>query len=403
MFKTENDKIQSKKVLVEFFDSENLNNCVSQLHKKYDKTVYLYFSTQRTAKTEIYFKALTEFNRSRGGVEPEFIELSSQSVDVIIKALQSVVNSRDEFDIDITGGPEMFIIAGGIFFARGIAPNITIHRYDIPSGECVISYPGEFEADLRNYTLSVREQIRLHGALVEPDSRNRYNLSAAGLEGNIIKLWNAVKDKSAKWNSFCTLPKIIRGGAQGGSVFLKRTESDSEKKIYNEIADILAKKGIITKGGTETVNGALYSSFRINMPENAYRLFDKGGNLLEMYTYMACLKSEKTVDACTGVPVDWDGVVTGESGETKNEIDVIISDGRIPYFISCKNTTVTNEYFYEIKAMTKHYGGRYAKALLVTTSRGSTALRKRAEAMGIKLIENVPALSLAAFSKMLTE
>ena len=52
--------------------------------------------------------------------------------------------------------------------------------------------------------------------------------------------------------------------------------------------------------------------------------------------------------------------------DVRHEVDVVVTHGHIPVFISCKNTRLENEHLYEIATMTRHYGGRYARAAIVS-------------------------------------
>lgn len=376
-----------KKILVEFFDRENLNNCISQLHEPFDKILYLYQKSDRSPENEILFSSLREFNKTRAGIDPEFIEVAANNIADMVGVLSQVVTTEDNFIFDITGGPELFIMATGLFVGSYPSLHIRIQQYDVVTGRMIASYPGDVSANQKEYTLSVKEIIRLHGSAIV-DGTFRYDIDKNDLKNNIIRLWNAVKKSKSAWNRFCTLPNF-RESISGGTMFFKRTSDKYETGTFREIASLLEQKNLITVMSQRNVNGVTYSSFISRMPQNADMLFEKGGNLLEMLTYAAVREADARADVLVGVPVDWDGVITGESGETRNEIDVIASNGKIPIFISCKNTDVTNEFLYELKAMGKHYGGRYAKCILVSTSSNSVSIHKRAKAMDIELIDNM--------------
>ena len=52
--------------------------------------------------------------------------------------------------------------------------------------------------------------------------------------------------------------------------------------------------------------------------------------------------------------------------KSKNEIDVLLMKDMIPIFISCKNSSFLPEELYKLSAVAKHFGGEYAKKVLVT-------------------------------------
>ena len=80
-----------------------------------------------------------------------------------------------------------------------------------------------------------------------------------------------------------------------------------------------------------------------------------------------------------------------------NEFYVLVISGRIPYFISCKNTQVKNEFLYEILTITRHFGGRYAVPALATTALCTDTIRTRAQEMGILLIDHLSVLAADKF------
>ena len=78
----------------------------------------------------------------------------------------------------------------------------------------------------------------------------------------------------------------------------------------------------------------------------------------------------------------------------------MVIHGHIPVFISCKNTRLENEHLYEITAMARHYGGRYARSVIVSNVENLPVIRNRAQEMGILLIDEVYKLPLEAFIRI---
>ena len=97
------------------------------------------------------------------------------------------------------------------------------------------------------------------------------------------------------------------------------------------------------------------------------------------------------------VSLDWDSEIIHSAPDVRNEVDAMATCGYTPVLISCKNTRVENEYLYEIMVMAKHYGGRHARAAIVSSVECMPNVKLRAEEMGVVLIDNVQALSLQEF------
>ena len=79
--------------------------------------------------------------------------------------------------------------------------------------------------------------------------------------------------------------------------------------------------------------------------------------------------------------------------ETTNEVDLLLVSGYIPVFVSCKNTVVQNNHLYEVNALVRHYCGKYAKKVLISTLPATVAIKNRAKDMDIVLIDNVNVIS----------
>lgn len=145
-----------------------------------------------------------------------------------------------------------------------------------------------------------------------------------------------------------------------------------------------------------------YISYRYKN-EQIKRCLTKAGQVLEMKIYSVARSVLDTKgnavydDVVNGVCIDWDGedLQNGEGIVVENEIDVMMTKGVIPVFISCKNGQVDVNELYKLNTVAERFGGDYAKKVLVVTSLerngGDSAefFRDRAKGMGIKLLENV--------------
>jgi len=103
-------------------------------------------------------------------------------------------------------------------------------------------------------------------------------------------------------------------------------------------------------------------------------------------------------DAVNGVVIDWDGKFHDEDTEklydTENEVDILLMHDVVPIFISCKNGVIMPEELYKLNTVADHFGGKYAKKVLVATSLSALGdageyLRQRAKDMNIRIVENI--------------
>lgn len=113
-------------------------------------------------------------------------------------------------------------------------------------------------------------------------------------------------------------------------------------------------------------------------------------------------------DAASGVTIVWSNHGSSVSRwnfydestdycdiNTENEIDVMLMRGVIPVFVSCKNGAVDSNELYKLNTVADRFGSIYAKKIIAATYLGKMGsgremdpFRRRAEEMGIELIEN---------------
>jgi len=107
--------------------------------------------------------------------------------------------------------------------------------------------------------------------------------------------------------------------------------------------------------------------------------------------------------------IEWNG------SDTKNEIDVMLMQGVLPYFISCKNGDVKSDELYKLHTVAGRFGNRYARRILVSTiyfdredrsydgDLATKYLSERAKDMHITLINKVHRMSDREFFHALKE
>jgi hypothetical protein len=109
------------------------------------------------------------------------------------------------------------------------------------------------------------------------------------------------------------------------------------------------------------------------------------GSVLELYVYKACLDANIFNDIISSAVVRWDEVLGHAS--VINEIDVMATRGVVPLFISCKVSDIKTEALNELAILRDRFGGKGAKAAIVSTGRCNAASRHRAAQLGIAVID----------------
>ena len=106
------------------------------------------------------------------------------------------------------------------------------------------------------------------------------------------------------------------------------------------------------------------------------------GSVLELYAYKACLDAEIFNDVISSAVVRWDDV-----GLVSNELDVMAARGVISLFLSSKTSEIQTEALNELAILRDRFGGKGAKAAIISTERCNAAARHRAAQLDIAVID----------------
>lgn len=386
--------------LVEFYDSEYLENIISLLRGNYSDVVFIFFS-RANEPTEYDRRALSEYIRNNFGFLPRFLEISETTVECALKSFRTLVSDGGAYDFDITGGSTVFIAAAGALAVDNGGKRVFLHEYDPVSGKRIFSFPNNAAlTDGRNTRLTVDHVLALRGIEIRHKQHAiRYRLEQDDLRGEVVRLWDAIRSDLKAWNSFCCVAADINQGRN--SSFVNKKLKADKRDDCDRLLRRLERSGIISELYERKTGDHIMLSYRLNVPQSALFLYEKAGNILEMLTYVAVVDSGCFADCCTGISLDWDDSNRREDSGPYNEIDTVLTRGHIPYFVSCKNTKVTNEYMYEIMVMARHYGGRYAVPGLVCTSECNPSDYIRAREMGVVLVGDIASMSTEEYSQKL--
>ncbi len=388
--------------VVEFFACAPIENMVSCFLLKPDKVIFI--GGGRRAKRRI-----SAYNRiaERKGINAVFEHrtVPTNSVNAIVSCLIDVVETEDKCCFDLTGGDDLALVAMGIVYEKyKNAKNLQMHRYNFNSKRMTDCDGDGFIAEEMPFTeLTVDENIALHGGVIASGMR----ADRLGSVEDIDALWAVCKAATMEWNkSTAKLAELLtaaRFSDNGLLAFVDESEGkrrfadyDKRKAYALKFLHKLGRKGLITYINEE--KGGFSFAYK-----NAFvkRALGKSGNVLEYkmlsVASAATDKQGKTVfsDCLCGAVIDWDGLLAGEGvsfGGTTNEVDLVLTKGLVPIFVSCKNGGVEEVELYKLNTVAARFGNRYAKKLLVCSGlnkkgQGLEYFRARAEELGIVLVE----------------
>ena len=369
--------------LIELYDERAIENILAPDMFRPRRVVYL--CPGEIARDRARQQRLAAFFRRRGW-EPEliFVETSRFKADRILRQLFDIGERYPDCAIDITGGSDAALFAAGMFAARKGVPAFTYSRkknrfYDISGA----AFADELPCGL---TYSIEDFFLMAGGTLLPGRVDNQILSR--YLPDFDPFFDCFLQFRRDW------PNIIS--------YIQRI-SPSE---YGQIPPLSVEGGYTVKGehgSRNTANeDALRELTRIDFIRDleiepgqrvSFRFRDLNtrawlrdvGSVLELYTYKACVDSAIFHDVLSSAVVRWDEVLG--HGSVSNEIDVMAARGVIPLFLSCKACDIKTEALNELAILRDRFGGKGAKAAIVTTEVCNAAARHRAAQLGIAVID----------------
>lgn len=379
---------------IEFFDEEPIENLITCMNFKMDKVLFFGHSDVMTQeKIQNTRKSLKQIC---GIEEVEFFEVSTKNlykiVELMEREIQKEIGAGGKCFFDLTGGEDLVLVAMGIVSTKY---DLSMHKYDLPSEELVLlnKWNGmriDEAVEPRQLNLTLDDMIGLHGGVINYRQQKavKSHLEDKAFEQDVEFMWEIARDNQRKWNALSSVFKICtKYENEDLSVSLW---ADTVKQVMRSVPDLnsdrelrkylnqLGAKGILKQVSAD--DGQIGYAYKNEMIRDC--LLD-AGCLLELHTYYERRNSGKYSDCRVGVHIDWDGVISSYEIDVENEIDVMLLEGKIPVFISCKNGKVNQMALYELDAVALRFGGKYVRKELAATQEISPGYLKRAEEMNI--------------------
>lgn len=408
---------------IEFFDkvaSENICACLTYAP---DRVIYI-GDNAKLMKKHIakYEKVFADRGRR---IEFLYKTVSKSNLGNAVDLLTELVEMYDDCVFDITGGEEILNLALGVVYARYPEKNIQIHRFNLRNNAIYDCDKDGTTIYHDTPTLSIQENVRIYGGDVvyggiDEEKTYLWDMNEEFAE-DIRAMWDICKDNVRFWNMQIGVLEAAEAigtvSADGlttvvscASLEYHLSQRRAKYKKAKGIIRCLIQQGLLTcfddeDGATVAIS---YKNHQVK------KCLTRAGQALEMKVYLTArevLDADGVPvydDALTGVVIDWDGEyhdeATQEQYDTENEIDVLLMHGTVPVFVSCKNGIVTSDELYKLNTVAEHFGGPYAKKVLVATAinslgEGGKYLRQRAMDMNIRLLENVQDLDDGEFAR----
>ncbi|MBQ9843022.1 MAG: DUF1887 family protein [Oscillospiraceae bacterium] len=322
----------------------------------------------------------------RRGWEPElvFMETSLFKADRILRQLLTIGEKYPDCALDVTGGSDAALFAAGMFAAQTGAPAFTYSRkknrfYDISGADfaddldCTLSY-------------SVEDFFLMAGGTLLPGRVDNGILSK--YLNDFDPFFDCFLRFRRDWPDIISYIQKISPAEYGQTPPLSvqgkytvKGDHGSRNSANEAALEEFARIGFIQN--LSIVSGESVS-FRFRDINIRSWLRDVG-SVLELYAYKACIDAGIFNDVISSAVVRWDDTLG--HANVSNEIDVMAARGVIPLFISCKTSDIKTEALNELAILQDRFGGKGAKAAIVTTEPCNASARHRAAQLGIAVID----------------
>ena len=369
--------------LIELYDERAIENILAP--DMFHPRRIIYLCPREVLRDHTRQQKLAAFYRKRGW-EPEliFVGTSLFEADRILRQLFTIEEKYPDCAIDITGGSDAALFAAGMFAARKGVPAFTYSRrknrfYDISGAD----FADDLYCDL---TYSIEDFFLMAGGTLLPGRVDNHILSQ--YLPYFDPFFSCFLRFRHEWPTIISYIQRISPAEYGqipplditGSYTVKG-ERGSRNSANEDALQELAQIGFIQN---LTISPDQQVSFRFRDVHTRAWLRDVG-SVLELYTYKACVDAAIFHDVISSAVVRWDDVLG--HGSVLNEIDVMAARGVIPLFLSCKACDIKTEALNELAILRDRFGGKGAKAVIVTTESCNAAARHRAAQLGIAVID----------------
>lgn len=369
--------------LIELYDERAIENILAP--DMFHPRRIIYLCPREVLRDHTRQQKLAAFYRKRGW-EPEliFVGTSLFEADRILRQLFTIEEKYPDCAIDVTGGSDAALFAAGMFAARKGVPAFTYSRrknrfYDISGAD----FADDLYCDL---TYSIEDFFLMAGGTLLPGRVDNHILSQ--YLPYFDPFFSCFLRFRHEWPTIISYIQRISPAEYGqipplditGSYTVKG-ERGSRNSANEDALQELAQIGFIQD---LTIIPDQQVSFRFRDVHTRAWLRDVG-SVLELYTYKACVDAAIFHDVISSAVVRWDDVLG--HGSVLNEIDVMAARRVIPLFLSCKACDIKTEALNELAILRDRFGGKGAKAVIVTTESCNAAARHRAAQLGIAVID----------------
>lgn len=369
--------------LIELYDERPIENVLAMEVFRPAEVVFL--CPAEAAQDRAIQDKLREYAKKQGlDTRLTFLETSPYRADRVKRQLRRVVESHPDCALDITGGTDAALFAGGLLCAEASIPVFTFSRkrgrfYNISGADFADELLCTVEHEVEDVFLMAGGALR--PGRVDNALLPRYLPKIDALFGIYMRY-------RREWARLVTY--IQR---------LSQCPPDAEPPLHAEGPwEVKGEQGKRVEAPEPALRDLARAGFlrRLRIRRGESVAFDfrdaqirwwlrDVGSALELHVYKACLDTGIFHDVRSSVVVDWAG--EGRRDSVTNELDAVAVRGITPLFVSCKTCAVSTDALNELAILRDRFGGAAARAAIVTAEYCRAVTRHRAAALGIDVID----------------
>ena len=369
--------------LIELYDERPLENVLGV--EMFRPAQVVYVCPDNVASDRKVQRILREYFRHRGQeIELIFVKARVFDTDAMLRLFRGIVGQYPDCALDITGGTDAVLFAAGLLCAETAIPVFTYSRrtnafYNIRNAPFADNLPCDVSYTVEDCFMMAGGSMRM--GRVD-------NAVLADYMDEFEPFFRLYLANRRDWTRTVNYLQRVSPGAPDGSFSLDVRGSyivkgERGSRITAPVAVLRALERIGFLQDLQIEEGESVA-FRFRDGQIRAWLRDVG-SVLELYVYKACLDTGLFQDVRTSAVVDWEG--NERANAVTNELDVMCTRGVTPVFISCKTCDVKTEALNELAILRDRFGGKIARAAIVTAERGGAAMRNRASELGITVID----------------
>ncbi|MDO5434914.1 MAG: DUF1887 family CARF protein [Clostridia bacterium] len=371
------------KTLIKLYEDRSIENVISAETFLPEQVIYL--CSAEEMPTAAMRKSLKTHFAARGlQIKPVYKQASIYKTDKILKQMTKLIAQYPDCAVDITGGTDAALFAAGMLSSEKGTPAFTYSRKQNRFYNIMNAPFADDRICTLNYT--VEDFFRIAGGRMRPGRVDNKQL------GRHLKEFDGFFSVYLRWRRewtdavvfFQRISQQHEDEPVSLAVSGERVQKGERGKKVTAPAEMLTELAELGFLLDLDLSEPKQVSFRFADEQVRFWLRDIG-SVLELYIYKACIDADIFHDVVSSAIVDWDG--TDSSRMVTNEIDAVAGRGTLPIFISCKTCEIKTEALNELAILRDRFGGKGAKAVMVTSENCGSAARHRAAQLQIAVID----------------